>query len=166
MRMTPTTRTARTTRTSHNNPYPGPQRCGPFLLRKEVFAYLSQRKNALDETFILVKVKGIPMLFTTSRIDKNTIPPGMVMYQARHGDGSWTKPAEISLWVVVNYVGTLISFEKLSLTPDPYRGNDYLLLKKGDWQRNGKKLTLKEYMAMYSPQKAIPDTTKRQSRER
>ena len=67
---------------------------------------------------------------------------------------------------MVNYVGTLISFEKLSLTPDPYRGNDYLLLKKGDWQRNGKKLTLKEYMAMYSPQKAIPDTTKRQSRER
>ena len=133
---------------------------------KEVFAYLSQLKSALDETFTLVKVKGIPMLFTTSRIDKNTIPPGMVMYQARHGDKSWTKPAEICLWVVVNYVGTLISFEKLSLTPDPYRGNDYLLLKKGDWQRIGKKLTLKEFAAKFSPQKANPDITKRQSLER
>ena len=42
--------------------------------------------NAIDEKYDLVEVFGEPMLFTCSRIELNTVPQGLYVYEVRHDD--------------------------------------------------------------------------------
>lgn len=120
--------------------------------------YLSKRKgNAMGnrtdtdkEPYEMVTVFGQPMLFTESRIDRNTIPKGMCLYEVRHADNNWNKPCEIAEWVLVNHMGTLISNKPLELVSDG-RVKYRIIKAKKDWNHGRKKLTLDEYIKIHPP---------------
>lgn len=73
------------------------------------------RNHANNVTWYKVEVLGEQGLFTDSRVDKGTIPDGWYFYEVRHDDNDWCEPIEIALGVLVNYFGTLITNEPLSL---------------------------------------------------
>ena len=67
-------------------------------------------KVKLDEDkFEDVTVLGHPMLFTCLRVDRDTVPQGMYMYEVRHDDDQQGEPVQIANWIMVNHWGTLIS---------------------------------------------------------
>ncbi len=70
---------------------------------------MSNRLNAMNETFEMVTVLGKPMLFSCCRIDRSTIPKGLYMYEVRHDDDMRGDPVQIANWIMVNHWGTLIS---------------------------------------------------------
>ena len=49
------------------------------------------------------------MLFTCLRVDRDTVPQGMYMYEVRHDDDQQGEPVQIANWIMVNHWGTLIS---------------------------------------------------------
>lgn len=72
------------------------------------------RKNAMDEVYEEVTVFGKPMLFACLRIDRDTVPKGMYMYEVRHDDDQQGDPVQMANWIMVNHWGTLISISPLS----------------------------------------------------
>ncbi len=46
----------------------------------------------MTEKFEDVTVLGHPMLFTCLRVDRDTVPQGMYMYEVRHDDDQQMKP--------------------------------------------------------------------------
>lgn len=65
------------------------------------------RVNAMTEKFEDVTVLGHPMLFTCLRVDRDTVPQGMYMYEVRHDDDQQGEPVQIANWIMVNHWGTL-----------------------------------------------------------
>ena len=53
------------------------------------------RVNAMTEKFEDVTVLGHPMLFTCLRVDRDTVPQGMYMYEVRHDDDQQGEPVQI-----------------------------------------------------------------------
>ena len=50
------------------------------------------RVNAMTEQFEDVTVLGHPMIFTCLRVDRDTVPEGLYMYEVRHDDDSKATP--------------------------------------------------------------------------
>lgn len=73
----------------------------------------------MTEKFEDVTVLGHPMLFTCLRVDRDTIPQGMYMYEVRHDDDQQGEPVQIANWIMVNHWGTLISNRPIRLEPRP-----------------------------------------------
>lgn len=61
-----------------------------------------------------VEVKGIPCEFYDMRIDRDTIPKGMYLYEVADGDSDGI-PARIRQGILVNFYGTLICKQELPL---------------------------------------------------
>ena len=72
----------------------------------------------MTEKFEDVTVLGHPMLFTCLRVDRDTVPQGMYMYEVRHDDDQQGEPVQIANWIMVNHWGTLISDRPIRLEPD------------------------------------------------
>lgn len=53
------------------------------------------RVNAMTEKFEDVTVLGHPMLFTCARVDRDTVPEGLYMYEVRHDDDQQGDPVQI-----------------------------------------------------------------------
>ena len=51
--------------------------------------------DATKETFESVTVLDKPMLFTCARIDRDTVPKGMYLYEVRHDDDQRGDPVQI-----------------------------------------------------------------------
>lgn len=51
--------------------------------------------DARKERFELVEVLGHPMLFTCLRVDRNTVPKGLYLYEVRNDDDQCGLPVEI-----------------------------------------------------------------------
>lgn len=66
------------------------------------------------------------MLFTCSRVDRQTVPKGMYLYEVRHDDFGRGDPCQIGEWIMVNHWGTLISNEPIKLVPERGRNNAFL----------------------------------------
>lgn len=49
----------------------------------------------MTEKFEDVTVLGHPMLFTCLRVDRDTVPQGMYMYEVRHDDDQQGEPVNI-----------------------------------------------------------------------
>lgn len=47
------------------------------------------RYNAMEEIFTEIEVLGKPALFHDMRIDRNTVPKGLYLYEIRHDDKGW-----------------------------------------------------------------------------
>lgn len=56
----------------------------------------------MTEKFEDVTVLGHPMLFTCLRVDRDTVPQGMYMYEVRHDDDQQGEPVQIANWIMVN----------------------------------------------------------------
>lgn len=103
------------------------------------------KANALEEEFEVVTVCNIPMLFTSSRVDRATIPQGLYAYDVRHSDDDWGKPVEISTHVWVNHFGTLLSKNKLPLQSDGE--NVFLEINpETDWGYEGNYCSIDEFL--------------------
>lgn len=50
----------------------------------------------MTEKFEDVTVLGHPMLFTCLRVDRDTVPQGMYMYEVRHDDDQQGEPVQIA----------------------------------------------------------------------
>lgn len=42
--------------------------------------------NAMEENYDLVEVRGEKMLFTCSKIERNTVSPGLYVWEVRYDD--------------------------------------------------------------------------------
>ena len=60
-------------------------------------------------------------MFTEGRIERDTVPKDMFMYEIRHEDGDWGRPCEIAKGILVNHFGTIITTSPLRLPPDGHR---------------------------------------------
>lgn len=115
---------------------------------------MGYRVNAEKEVFEEVTVFEQPMLFTCLRVDRNTVPKGMYLYEVRHDDYGRGDPCEIGKWILVNHWGTLISNVPVKLIPNANGNNAYVDIDpEKDWNYEGVSSTLKEYMEEHPPKR-------------
>ena len=89
---------------------------------------MMRRINFYDEKFQEVTVKGIPCRFSDMRIDRDTVPDGLYLYEVVGDDDSGGEPARVKKDILVNFIGTLITDTELPLGEDGVLwldGNDY-----------------------------------------
>lgn len=79
------------------------------------------RYDAMDQDFEEIELYGKPALFTPLRIERNTVPKGLYLYEVRHDDETWSDPVEIGRGIFVNHFGTVITTEKLRLDKNGFR---------------------------------------------
>ena len=110
------------------------------------------RVNAMTEKFEDVTVLGHPMLFTCARVDRDTVPAGLYMYEVRHDDDQQGDPVQIANWIMVNHWGTLITNKPIHLEPSERINNAYRDIDpEEDWNYEGSVATVKEYMEKNPP---------------
>ena len=108
--------------------------------------------NAMTEQFEDVTVLGHPMIFTCLRVDRDTVPEGLYVYEVRHDDDQQGDPVQIGNWIMVNHWGTIISNKPIRLEPSPNRNNAYRDIDpEEDWNYEGTVTTVKEYMEKHPP---------------
>ena len=69
-----------------------------------------------EKSLEIVSVNECPYMFTNMRIDRNTIPDGLVAYDVRDDDCDGTC-AQIQKFVMVNHWGTIIGKDEIPLDP-------------------------------------------------
>lgn len=74
--------------------------------------------NAMSETYVLIFVLNKLVLFTASRIDKDTIPDGVYLYEIRGDDETCSKPVQIAENIKVNHLGSIITKTPIDLPAD------------------------------------------------
>lgn len=92
-----------------------------------------ERYDAGKELFEEITVLGKPALFTGIRIDRNTVPEGLFLYEVRHDDEGLGDPVQIGERILVNHFGTLLTCEPVILQPDGYLDID----EEKDWSFSG-----------------------------
>lgn len=73
------------------------------------------RENAMTASFEEMSVYGHPVLFTSLRIDRSTVPEGMYLYELRHGDEDWSEPCQLARSILANHYGTVLTREPIQL---------------------------------------------------
>ena len=115
---------------------------------------MAYRQDAMKETFEEVTVLGKPMLFTCLRVDRDTVPKGMYLYEVRHDDDGRGDPVQIAKWVMVNHWGTLISNSPIRLDSYKTENNAFRDIEpEKDWHYEGVDSTVKEYLVRHPPKK-------------
>ena len=71
--------------------------------------------DAMTEHYEEIAVCGKPALFTSIRIERDTVPEGLYAYDVWHDDECRGIPCEIALFIMVNHWGTIILAEPLEL---------------------------------------------------
>ena len=108
------------------------------------------RVNALETTFEEVTVFGIPMMFTCLRVNHQTVPKGLYLYEVRHDDDMQGIPSQIGEWILVNHWGTLLSNKPLKLEPNFDGSNAYCNIDAElDWNYEGENITVEEYLSRH-----------------
>ena len=110
--------------------------------------------DASTAKFELVTVLNLPMLFTCCRVDQDTVPEDLYIYEVSHEEDVHGKPVQISEWIRVNLWGTLLTskpirLDKHSKTFRTYREIDSEV----DWNYEGRTLTVNQYLDRYPPKK-------------
>lgn len=110
------------------------------------------RVDVNEEEFENITLFDTPMLFTSSRCDRKTLPQGMYMYEIRHDDDGQGYPCEVADWIIVNHWGTVISNRPIRFTETDSNGKPFRLIdSENDWNYESTDSTLKEYMEQYPP---------------
>jgi len=71
--------------------------------------------NAQEESFELMEMLGQRVLFTNMRVDRDTVPEDLYVYEVRHDDDCTGEICEIKPFVMVNHWGTMICKEPIEL---------------------------------------------------
>ncbi len=83
-----------------------------------------QGYDAMQEEFEEVMVLGRPALFTGVRIERDTVPEGLYLYEVRGNDNGGDDTVQIAKGIPVNcmvpHFGSIITRELLDLPPDGY----------------------------------------------
>ena len=82
------------------------------------------RFDALTTQYEEIEVLGKPALFTSLRLDRDTVPEGLHMYEVRHDDDCQGDPVQIGKRIVVNHWGTILTREPINLPADGLRDID------------------------------------------
>ncbi|MCM1532583.1 MAG: hypothetical protein NC114_09975 [Ruminococcus flavefaciens] len=93
--------------------------------------------DAKGVDYMAVTVMCVPGIFTEDRIDRDSVPDGIYMYEVRDG-GSDGIPAEIANSIAVDFLGTLLTKEPLDV---PMFLND-----EDDWVLDGGVVTLIDFV--------------------
>lgn len=105
------------------------------------------RYNAMEEHFKEVMVLGKPALFHDMRIDRDSVPKGLYLYEVRHDDESLGDPVQIAKGIMANHYGSIITHEPIKLPQDGYLDID----PEKDWRyAGGGCRTVEEFMAKYT----------------
>ena len=109
--------------------------------------------DATTHQFEAVELLGIPGLFTTERVSRATVPPGLYLYEMQTGERDWTQPALLARRITVEHYGTVLTASPITL---PESG--YLDLKPGDFDEfeGMEHLTVAEFEAKYLPPREAP----------
>lgn len=108
--------------------------------------------DASNAKFEMVTVLDQPMLFTCCRVDRDTIPESMHVYEVRHDDDMRGDPVEISDWIRVNHWGTLLTSKPIRLDRHPKTFRTYREIDpEEDWNYEGYEMTVKDYLEEYPP---------------
>lgn len=71
--------------------------------------------NAAEESFELMDMLGQRVLFTNMRVDRDTVPQDLYVYDVRHDDDCKGEICEIKPSVMVNHWGTIICKEPIEM---------------------------------------------------
>ena len=72
------------------------------------------RYDARKETFEEIEIFDTLALFSSERIQRESVPEGFYCYEVRHDDECMGIPCEISSHILVNFWGTGIQLEAWS----------------------------------------------------
>ena len=102
--------------------------------------------DAGREHFSEIKILGKPALFHDLRIDRNSVPKGLYLYEVRYDDYGFGDPVQIAKGIVVNHFGSIITRSPLKLPSDGCLDID----PEKDWDYGeGNSLTVKEFLEKY-----------------
>lgn len=87
----------------------------------------------------LAYIKKIPVMFTSLRIDRYSIPNGLFCYSIRHDDECLGEPCSVNNDVLVNHYGDIISKK-------PFKNKFYL--SDGDFSLVDDNISLEKYLNM------------------
>ena len=105
--------------------------------------------NAMEEIFDEIIVLEKPALFSNMRIDRNTVPKDLYLYEVRHDD-EFGDPVQIAKGIMVNHFGSIITREPIDLPADGYLD----INPEEDWDfAGGDCQTVKEFQEKYPPSK-------------
>ena len=96
--------------------------------------------SAENEVFELAEIDDREVLFTSSRIDRNTVPAGLYCYDIRETDGFSGEAATVEPYVGVNHLGTILSKEEFPME------NGYYSIQNDGMNYSGDMLTAEEYL--------------------
>ena len=99
-------------------------------------------KNTGKENFELAMLDDYAVLYTGSRIDRNTVPKNLFCYDVRHDDDCRGIACEIKPYVAVNHWGTILTKTEIPMT----EGGSYY--PREDMNYLGETLTVEEYMRL------------------
>lgn len=74
--------------------------------------------NAGKEGYLLARIDGRQVLFTSMRLDRATIPEELYCYDIRDSDRLDGSFMEVRLWVKENHLGTVLCREPFPLGKD------------------------------------------------
>lgn len=104
------------------------------------------RYHAGEEIFSEIMVLGKPALFHDMRIERDSVPKGLYLYEIRHDDDGFGDPVQIAKGIMVNHFGSILTREPIKLPPDGYLNID----PEKDWDYgSGNTLTAEEFMKKY-----------------
>lgn len=92
-----------------------------------------------DEHFELAELFGKPVLYSNTRIDRDTVPEGIYAYDLRHGDDPGL-PLQVEPFVAINHAGTIICTEPIEF------GETKFIDLKGSLNFHGECRTFEEFM--------------------
>ena len=71
--------------------------------------------DATKEGYLLAQIDNRPVLFTNMRLDRDTVPEGLICYDVRDSDHLDGSMAEVRPYVLVNHCGTILCREPFPL---------------------------------------------------
>ena len=91
-----------------------------------------RKHNYNKETpYAIAAVKGVRAEVFDVRLDHRTVPEGKYYYEVADADGDGI-PARIAPSLVVNFFGTIVTDEPLTMVEDEWGSRIFLM--KGDWE--------------------------------
>ena len=62
------------------------------------------RADVMKEHYTEIRLFGKPALFNDLRLDQNTVPKGLYLYEVRYDEETW-EPVQIAKGILVNHLG-------------------------------------------------------------
>lgn len=104
------------------------------------------RRDAGKEIFEEILLFGNPALFHGLRMDYDTVPKGLFVYEVRHGGFAGATPVQVGRHTIVNYMGTVITAKPLPIPLSGYLDID----SERDWKYVGMYINIVDFQKRYS----------------